>query len=250
MKLLLVGHGRLGSRIAALAPTVGAEVVGVLDSHNNADGAGLDPARWADRGVDVIIEVSHAAPFLANLPRLVAFGKPLVVGTTGWKDHQADVRAAIESAGLAAVVAPNFSVGANVLDALAELAGRLFQPHDTYGAYLHESHHAGKRDAPSGTALLIKGAIERGGFSRPIDVSSTRVGHVPGTHTVGFDGLSETVTLTHTVRDGSTFAQGALAAARWLHDEGTVHGRRGWFTMRDVLGLNNPGALNNPGTAS
>ena len=73
--------------------------------------------------------------------------------------------------------------------------------------------------------------MQRGGYTRGIDVASSRAGHVPGTHTVGFDGPSETVTLTHTVRDRSTFAHGALTAARWLH------GRRGWFGMRDVLGL-------------
>ena len=80
-----------------------------------------------------------------------------------------------------------------------------------------------------GTALLLKGALERGGFPRPVDVASTRVGFVPGIHTVGFDGPAETITLTHPVRDRATFAHGALVAARW------VRGRRGWFTMRDVL---------------
>ena len=71
----------------------------------------------------------------------------------------------------------------------------------------------------------------RGGFPRPIDVSSTRAGYIPGTHTVGFDGPAETITLTHAARDRTAFARGALAAAQW------VQGRRGWFTMRDVLGL-------------
>ena len=80
-------------------------------------------------------------------------------------------------------------------------------------------------------ALQLKGAIHQAGFSRPIDVSSTRAGHIPGTHTVGFDGPAETITLTHTARDRSAFARGALTAAQW------VKGRKGWFTMRDVLGL-------------
>ena len=73
--------------------------------------------------------------------------------------------------------------------------------------------------------------MERAGFQRPIDVSSTRAGYIPGTHTVGFDGPAETITLTHTARDRSAFARGALTAAQW------VKGREGWFTMRDVLGL-------------
>ena len=85
--------------------------------------------------------------------------------------------------------------------------------------------------APSGTALLLKGALEKAGYKRPIDVSSTRAGHIPGTHTIGFDGPAESITLSHTARDRSAFARGALQAAQW------VKGRRGWFTMRDVLGI-------------
>lgn len=229
MKLLLVGHGRMGRLVENLASSYGADVAGILDETNIDTAGALDPARWAD--IDVIVDFSLADAFLANLPRLLALRKNLVVGTTGWKNQTADVRAAIEAAGIGAVVAANFSVGANILDALAQRAGLLFDPHASYGAFIHESHHAAKIDAPSGTAISIKTAIEDGGFSRPIDVSSTRVGFVPGIHTAGFDGPSETVTLTHTVRDRATFAHGALTAAQW------VQGKRGWFTMRDVLGI-------------
>ncbi len=223
--ILLVGHGRLGQLIAAAAPQVGATVAGTIDDTNTADLA--DRARWTD--VDVAIDVSAPDAFVANLPALCAIGCSLVVGTTGWQAHDADVRRRIADAGIGAVVTANFSVGATLMDALTERAAKLFAPQDLYGAFVHETHHAAKKDAPSGTALLLKGALERGGFPRPIDVASTRVGFAPGIHTVGFDGPAETITLTHTVRDRATFAHGALVAARW------VRGRRGWFTMRDVL---------------
>ena len=88
-----------------------------------------------------------------------------------------------------------------------------------------------KRDAPSGTALALAAAMREVGYSGAVDVTSTRAGHLPGTHTVGFDGLFDTITLTHAARDRATFARGALEAARW------VRGRRGWFSMPDVLGL-------------
>jgi 4-hydroxy-tetrahydrodipicolinate reductase len=107
----------------------------------------------------------------------------------------------------------------------------MFAPQAEFGAFVHEAHHAAKKDAPSGTGLLLKRAMEQAGYPRPIDVSSTRAGFIPGTHTVGFDGPAETITLTHTARDRSAFARGALGAARW------VVGKRGWFTMRDVLGV-------------
>ena len=92
-------------------------------------------------------------------------------------------------------------------------------------------HHSAKRDAPSGTAIGIRDAMQSAGYNLSIDVASTRVGSIPGTHTVGFDSPAETITLTHTARDRTGFARGALAAAKW------VNGRQGWFTMRDVLGL-------------
>jgi 4-hydroxy-tetrahydrodipicolinate reductase len=77
-----------------------------------------------------------------------------------------------------------------------------------------------------------------------VDVSSTRAGSIPGTHIVGFDSAFETITLEHTTRDRATFAGGALEAARW------IHGRRGWFTIRDVMGLNRqPDGSPSPGEA-
>jgi 4-hydroxy-tetrahydrodipicolinate reductase len=128
-------------------------------------------------------------------------------------------------------VAANFSLGANLMNALTVTMGRLLRDKEAYGAWIHEAHHKAKIDAPSGTALMLKRALASTGYRLPVDVSSTRAGWVPGTHSVGFDGPAESLTLTHAVRDRATFAHGALEAARW------VAGRQGWFTMRDVLGL-------------
>jgi len=158
-------------------------------------------------------------------------GISLVIGTTGWSNDEAAVRAAIAESGVGIVVAPNFSTGVVIFDAIVAHAAKLFGEREDFGAFLHETHHQAKVDAPSGTALLLKRSMENAGFTRPIDVSSSRVGFVPGTHTVGFDGPAESVTLTHAARDRSAFARGALIAAKW------VQGKRGWFTMRDVLGI-------------
>ena len=109
------------------------------------------------------------------------------------------------------------------------LAARRCGTLNLVGAWIHEAHHAAKKDAPSGTALMLKKVLEDAGYQAVIDMSSTRAGSIPGMHEVGFDGPSETVTLTHTVRDRAVFAHGALEAARWLN------GRTGWFTMRDMI---------------
>jgi 4-hydroxy-tetrahydrodipicolinate reductase len=229
MRLLVVGHGRMGRLVEALAPSYGFEVTGVLDRASNADGRGATAERCA--GVPVAIDFSTAEATLATAPRLAALGVSLVVGSTGWQARESELREAVARSATGAVVAANFSLGANVLEALSETTGRLLAGAEGYGAFIHEAHHQAKKDAPSGTALALRRALERSGFPRPVDVSSTRAGFIPGTHTVGFDGQAETLELVHTVRDRATFAHGALAAARW------VVGRKGWFTMRDVLSL-------------
>jgi 4-hydroxy-tetrahydrodipicolinate reductase len=229
MRLLLVGHGKMGRMVEALASEYGCEVAGVVDPQSPAHGGGPDAARWAD--VDVAIDFSTAASVSTNAPILARRGINLVVGTTGWSQHEQALRAVIDETGRGIVVAPNFSTGVVLFEAIVAHAARLFAPQADFSAFLHEAHHAAKADAPSGTALLLKRSMEQAGYDRAIDVSSTRAGFIPGTHTVGFDGPAETVTLTHAARDRSAFARGALTAARW------VHGKRGWFTMRDVLGV-------------
>ncbi len=229
MRLLVVGHGRMGRLVEQPAPGYGFEVAGILDIQDNPDGAGVTEERC--RGVDVAVDFSTPEATLATVPKLAAQGVHLVVGTTGWQPREGELRQAVQAATIGAVVAANFSLAANLLDALSEVAGRLFAKAESYGAFIHEAHHKAKKDAPSGTALMLRRALERGGYGLSVDISSTRAGFIPGIHTVGFDGPAETLALTHTVRDRATFAHGALEAARW------VVGRRGWFTMRDVLGI-------------
>ena len=229
MKLLLVGHGKMGQLVGSLAPQYGAEVAGVIDPLSPLHGGGPGDARWA--GVDVAIDFSTPDSVVANAKALAGRGISLVIGTTGWSKDEAALRQAIADAGVGIVVAPNFSTGVVLFEALAAQAAKLFAAQQDFSAFLHEAHHSAKKDAPSGTALALKKTMEQAGFARPIDVSSTRAGFIPGTHTIGFDGPAETITLTHTARDRTAFARGALAAAQW------VHGKRGWFSMKDVLGV-------------
>jgi 4-hydroxy-tetrahydrodipicolinate reductase len=224
LRVLLMGYGRMGRLVESLAPEAGVEIVGRVDIDN------VDrPDEWPM--ADVAIDFSIASAVPANARRLAARGTHLVIGTTGWQDEEEALRRELAAQPIGVVFAPNFALGVNlfvtlVADAAARLADR-----PEFGAWIHELHHRAKRDAPSGTAIAIRAAMESAGYRLPIDVASTRAGSIPGTHTVGFDGPAETITLTHTARDRSGFARGALEAAKW------VNGRRGWFTMRDVLGL-------------
>lgn len=214
----------MGRLVESLCPEYGVAVAGIVDVAE----AGA-PESWP--AADVAIDFSTAEALPANLRRLAARSVNVVIGTTGWAAHEAEARRVVSEARIGVVAAPNFALGVNLFAALVERAAELLQPQAGFGAFIHEAHHAAKLDAPSGTALLLEAALREGGYNRPIDVSSTRAGSIPGTHTIGFDAAGETITLTHTARDRSGFARGALEAARW------VQGRSGWFTMRDVLGL-------------
>jgi 4-hydroxy-tetrahydrodipicolinate reductase len=230
MRILLVGHGRMGRLVGDLAAEYGHEVVGVVDPASPRHQGPADDPRW--RGtVDVAIDFSQADAVPTNVPSLARQGINVVLGTTGWQAHEPDLRRAVELAGTGIVAAPNFATGVVLFESIVRFAAARFSTHQEYGAFLHEAHHVMKKDAPSGTAILLRRVMEGAGFGRPIDVSSTRAGQIPGTHTIGFDGPSDSITLTHTARDRSGFARGALEAARW------IEGRRGWFTMHDVLGL-------------
>ena len=218
MKLLIVGYGKMGQLVEQLAGGQGLEIAGRVD---------VGRGEWA--AADVAIDFSTADALRSNFSRYVERRLPVVIGTTGWGEQAAALRAQAEQAGLGVVASANFSLGVNLFQLIVERAAELIRPYDQYGAWIHEAHHSAKRDAPSGTALLLRDAMSAAGYGRAIDISATRAGTIPGTHTIGFDAASDTIELTHTARDRRGFASGALVAAKWLA------GRRGWFTMQDVL---------------
>lgn len=218
MRLLIVGYGKMGRLVDQLAQDQGIQVVGRVDEGRE---------EWAP--ADVAIDFTTAEALTRNFGRYLEQRLPVVIGTTGWSAQAARFRQEAEAAGLGVVASANFSIGVNIFQLVVNEAARLMDQQPEYGAWIHESHHVTKRDAPSGTAILLRESMIGAGYGRAIDMSSTRAGAIPGTHTVGFDGPSDTIELTHAARDRRGFASGALVAARW------IQGRRGWFTMTDVL---------------
>jgi 4-hydroxy-tetrahydrodipicolinate reductase len=225
-RVLLLGHGRMGRLVESLAPVHGCEIAAILTEESPADAIAsrnLGP-------VDVAIDFTIPAAVPVNLPKLAARKISVVIGTTGWQAEEPVLRKIAAKADIGVLASANFAIGVHIFRAAAEEAARRFAAQGDVGAWIHEAHHSTKTDAPSGTALMLKRAMERAGYTRPIDVSSTRAGAIPGTHVVGFDGPADTVTLTHTVRDRAVFAHGALEAAKWLK------GRSGWFAIEDMIG--------------
>jgi 4-hydroxy-tetrahydrodipicolinate reductase len=166
---------------------------------------------------------------LENIRRVAALGCNLVVGTTGWDDHVAEVRRVIEASGIGMVYAANFSIGVNLFYRVARAAAEIFADFPMYDPYLTETHHKFKKDAPSGTALEIKRQVQPHFAGRDIPVASIRAGYIPGVHELGFDSEADTVVLRHTARGRQGFAEGALYAARW------IVGKKGLFSFAEVL---------------
>jgi 4-hydroxy-tetrahydrodipicolinate reductase len=219
--LALIGMGRMGRALAELAPQRGFEVVARI-------GHAEPITRESLGGAAVAIEFTVPAAAAANVLACAAVGCPVVVGTTGWYDQLSVVRAEVGRAGAGLLYAPNFSLGVAIFDRVVAEAARLFAGAPGFDAHLVETHHVAKKDAPSGTAAALARTAEVAS-GKPLPITSVRVGAVPGTHELVFDAPFEQVRLVHEARDRRVFAEGALAAARWLI------GRRGVFTMQDVL---------------
>jgi 4-hydroxy-tetrahydrodipicolinate reductase len=230
VKLAFLGSGRMGSAVIARAQADGHTVGVVLDI---AD-AGLRTDQLASRlrGHDAAIDFSIADAVLDHVAACARAGVPLVEGTTGWQDHEANARRIVESEKGAMVYGANFSIGVHLFYRLVERAGELFRGLPAYDPFIEEAHHAAKKDAPSGTARELAAILARRLGHEP-PVASTRAGHIPGVHRVGFDSAADQVTLTHTARSRDGFAVGALAAARWI--AGGNGSRRGVYVFADVL---------------
>jgi 4-hydroxy-tetrahydrodipicolinate reductase len=225
MRLALLGHGAMGQLVERLAREGGHEVATVLGSRESEFKTEELAEILGGHDAAVDFTVAEAVPRHAEACALARV--PLVEGTTGWQAQLEDVRRTVESAGGALVYGANFSVGVNLFYRVVARAAELFRAAD-YAPFVEEAHHSRKRDAPSGTALRLRDIVTEA-YDREVPVASTRAGHIPGTHRVGFDSAADTVTLTHTARSREGFAAGALVAARW------IQGKTGVYEFSETL---------------
>lgn len=209
MRFGIVGTGKMGQEIAALAAEGEHGIAWTLGSKANAGASGLTAERLSL--ADVILEFTTPAAAVENLLALAAAGARVVCGTTGWSKDLPGVAEAFGRGGGALVHAANFSVGVRHFFELATRAARLYPPAG-YAAYLVEEHHAAKRDAPSGTARTV-GAIYEMETGRALPVTSVRAGTIPGTHRLVFESPEDEIEIIHRARGRAGFAKGAIWAA-------------------------------------
>ena len=222
MILLILGRGKTGSLVAEVARQRGHEAR-VLGSAENRSAAGLTAA--ALRDVAVVIDFTTPEAVLENIAACAHARKNVVVGTTGWYERLPKIRELVTQSGIGLLYASNFSVGVNVFFEAARAAAAALQ--HGYNGEIMERHHAQKKDAPSGTAVVLQKILRETG-GQVLEIVSLREGETVGLHEVVLDSHNDTIRLAHDAKSRRGFAEGAVRAAEWLA------GRRGFFDFRDV----------------
>lgn len=239
MKILLIGYGKMGQTIAALATERGHTIAGLVDPSR----PGTSISDFSPATADVAIEFTHPDAAFANVQACLHQGLPVVCGSTGWLHHFEEAKALTQQLNGSLFYASNYSVGVNLFFHFNEYMAAKMQQFGGYDVAVREIHHTQKVDQPSGTALTAAEGIMRhfagkttwrnapAEHPNELAVLSERSGEVVGTHIVTYTSEVDTLELKHEAHSRSGFAQGALLAAEWLP------GRKGVFGMKELLGL-------------
>ena len=232
MKIALLGYGKMGKVIERIALERGHEIVLKKDESNTYDGLST---------ADVAIDFSVPTAAVANISSAFHVNVPVVSGTTGWLEHFDEMVALCNEKQGGFISSSNFSLGVNIFFELNEYLAKIMSQFDSYKVTMEEIHHTQKLDAPSGTAIsLAKGVIENSNYANwtmdeaknnEIHIEAKRIGDVPGTHTVTYESIVDSIELKHTAHNREGFALGAVIAAEWLA------GKKGIYSMKDVLNL-------------
>ena len=238
MKIALIGYGRMGHEIEAIALKRGHVVKLIVDQDNISD---LCEANLSF--IDVAIEFSSPDAAFANISKCLELCIPVVSGTTGWMGDYDKAVAICKEKNTSFIHSSNFSIGVNLLFRLNTELAKQMDRYKDYSVSIEEIHHTKKLDSPSGTAITLAGEITQNhsGYEKwcfendkvnfCIPISSVREGVVPGTHTVVWDSEIDTISLKHEAKNRKGFALGAVVAAEFIHS------KRGIFSMGDVMGF-------------
>lgn len=234
MKIALLGYGKMGKVIERIALERGHEIV--LKKSSSASFDGLKTA-------DVAIDFSVPDSAVCNISECFATNIPVISGTTGWLEQYDEMVALCNKKNGAFIYGSNFSLGVNVFFELNEYLAKIMANLNQYKVSMEEIHHTQKLDAPSGTAIsLANGIIKNSAYQEwtlenpsenQIHIEAKRISTVPGTHSVFYDSEVDQIEIKHTAHSREGFALGAVIAAEWLV------GKKGVYTMKDVLSLNN-----------
>jgi 4-hydroxy-tetrahydrodipicolinate reductase len=222
MHLLILGRGKTGSLVAEVAAERRHHVQ-TIDETENDNARALTTEFLSP--FDVVIDFTTPDAVLANAEACIRCGKRVVVGTTGWYDQVPRIREQVLRGKTGFLYGPNFSIGVNLF--LEIVAAAAAAPKFDYSGQIFERHHTEKKDAPSGTALVIQKIVrEQGG--QELEIVSFREGDVVGMHEVTFNSGNDRIYLCHDAKSRRGFAEGAVRAAEWLV------GKTGFFEFREI----------------
>ena len=238
MKIALIGYGKMGKAIESIALNKGHEIVLKIDIQNNQDftEAALQKA-------DVAIEFTGPHSAYENVKKCIAWGVPVVSGSTGWLDKWNEVKDLCDEKNGTLIYSSNYSIGVNLFFELNKQLAQLMQPYNSYDVSMTEVHHTEKKDAPSGTAISLAEQIlthldrknkwvnGASANSNELVIQSERMDPAPGTHMVKYSSEVDDIEIIHTAHTRVGFASGAVLAAEFAFE------KKGIFTMKDVLGL-------------
>ena len=233
MKIALLGYGKMGKVIERIALERGHKIV--LKKDHDSSFEGLENA-------DVAIDFSVPDSAVENISECLNKDIPVISGTTGWLTDYPKMVELCNAKNGSFIYGSNFSLGVNVFFELNEYLAKMMGNLKQYNVSMEEIHHTQKLDAPSGTAItLAEGVIKHTDYanwtletpiSNEIHIEAKRIENIPGTHSIFYDSEVDQIEIKHTAHSREGFALGAVVAAEWLV------GKKGVFTMKDVLGLN------------
>ena len=233
MKILLVGYGKMGKTIERIAIERGHEIAGRIDIDNQNE---LDTVQ-----ADAAIEFSHPDAAFNNIKRCLEKNIPVVCGTTGWISQKPEIDNLCLRKNGAFFYASNYSLGVNIFFKVNEYLAKIMNGLNSYDITIDETHHAEKKDAPSGTAITLADGIlkhvdrkkswinKESGRPDELVINSFRINPVPGIHLVKYHSPTDDIEIKHTAHSREGFALGAVMVAEW------IKGKKGLLNMDDFL---------------
>ncbi len=238
MRIALIGYGKMGKAIEEIAVSRGHDIVATIDLHNMNEFTQENLSK-----ADAAIEFTSPHSAFDNVMKCITFGIPVVCGSTGWTDKLEEIKKLNADKNGSFIYSSNYSVGVNIFFEINKRLAALMAAHPSYEVILEETHHTQKKDAPSGTAISLAEQVlesvkrkktwvnELSDNTADLEIISQRIDPAPGTHSVKYSSVIDTIEIIHTAHNRTGFATGAVLAAEYAKNH------KGFFTMKDVLGL-------------
>ena len=243
MKYAIIGYGKMGKEIEKILKQKNATDIVTIDKFN-PEAKFRELNEESLNGVGVAIDFSFPDSAVNNINLYIKHKTNVVMGTTGWYDKMEEIKKSVGDK-IGFIWSGNFSLGVNFFFRIVKNTSSIFNNFSSiYDVLSYELHHREKKDSPSGTALMIANIIkdnfkskekicdeklDRAIEKNELHIGSVRGGYIPGTHTIMFDSIADTIELKHTVRNREGLASGAVLAADWIAS------KKGFFNIDDLM---------------